>query len=888
MGLAAAALVAIGTQARAAPAAAAHGPAEPEVLRATLSNGLRLVVVSDPLAPVVTTEINYLVGSNEAPEGFPGTAHALEHMMFRGSPGLSADQLAYVSAAMGGEFNADTQQTVTQYFFTVPAEDLDVALRVEATRMRGLLPDDSLWENERGAIEQEVSRDLSNPQYQVYTQLLAAIFRGTPYAHDALGTRASFGKTSGADLRRFHDAWYAPNNAILVVAGDVHPARVLAEAKQLFGDIPARPLPARPEIELEPVEPATLRLVTDLPYGLAVVAYRLPGSASADWAAARVLSDVLSSPRGSLYALVPAGKALYAGFQVQGLPDASLGFALAAFPAAADGQTVLREVREVLAADRTSGLPPELVEAAKRRALAEHEFERNSVSGLAQEWSRALAVDGRESPDELARAIERVTPAQVDRLLRQALDPDHAVVAVLTPAPSGKPVASKGFGGAESFRPASPKPVALPSWAAGALKRLAVPTPAVHPVVSRLPSGLRLIVERETISRTVTVLGLVQSEPDVEAPPGQEGVEEVLNGLFEYGTEELDRLAFQKALDDIGATLSAGAEFSLEVLPGDLERGLELLADDLVRPALPEKAFEVVRAQTADAVAGALESPDWLTQHALQEALFPPGDPSLRHATPESVKALTLEQVRAYHARVFRPDVTTLVVIGDVAPARARALVAKAFGTWCAGGPKPPTRLPPVPLNHASASVVPDASRVQSSVTLSETLGLTRAHPDYYALALGNQVLGGGFYATRLYRDLREERGLVYTVQTALDVSVTRGTYSVAFGADPENVARARQVVVRDLEAMRRAPVTPGELRAAQAALLRAVQLEESSVSRIGLGMLHRVQEEKPLDEPIRAARRWLALDARAVQAAFRRWIRPEDLVEVVEGPAPR
>jgi len=237
---------------------------------------------------------------------------------------------------------------------------------------------------------------------------------------------------------------------------------------------------------------------------------------------------------------------------------------------------------------------------------------------------------------------------------------------------------------------------------------------------------------------------------------------------------------------------------------------------------------------------------------------------------------------------VFRPDVTTLVVIGDVPPARARALVAKTFGTWCARGPKPPTRLPPVPLNHASASVVPDASRVQSSVTLSETLGLTRAHPDYYALALGNQVLGGGFYATRLYRDLREERGLVYTVQTALDVSVTRGTYSVAFGADPENVARARQVVVRDLEAMRRAPVAPGELRAAQAALLRAVQLEESSVSRIGLGMLHRVQEEKPLDEPIRAARRWLALDARAVQAAFRRWIRPEDLVEVVEGPAPR
>ncbi len=252
------------------------------------------------------------------------------------------------------------------------------------------------------------------------------------------------------------------------------------------------------------------------------------------------------------------------------------------------------------------------------------------------------------------------------------------------------------------------------------------------------------------------------------------------------------------------------------------------------------------------------------------------------------MKALTLEQVRAYHARVFRPDLTTVVVIGDVTPARARTLVEKAFGGWCATGPRPPTRLPPVPANRPSSAVVPDASRVQSSVTLAETVGLTRSHRDWYALALGNQVLGGGFYATRLYRDLREEAGLVYTVESSLEVSVTRGTYTVEFGADPENVARARQLVVRDLEALRRAPITPGELRAAKAALLRTVQLEESSISRIAEGMLHRVREERPLDEPTRAAKRWLALGARDVQAAFRRWIRPGDLVQVVEGPAPR
>ena len=130
-----------------------------DILRATLKNGLRVVIVRNPLAPVVTTVVNYEVGSDDAPEGFPGMAHALEHMMFRGNPDLTADQLAHISAAMGGNFDANTQQTLTQYNFTVPADDLELALHVESLRMRGILGTDELWGKERGAIEQEVAQD---------------------------------------------------------------------------------------------------------------------------------------------------------------------------------------------------------------------------------------------------------------------------------------------------------------------------------------------------------------------------------------------------------------------------------------------------------------------------------------------------------------------------------------------------------------------------------------------------------------------------------------------------------------------------------------------------------------------------------------------------------
>src|SRR5262245_39819098 len=206
-------------------------PAGGDVTRSTLDNGLRVVIVRDPLAPVVTVMQNYLAGANETPPGFPGMAHAMEHMAFRGCAGVMADQIAAIYAQLGGLNNADTQQPVTQYFATVPSADLEVALRVDAACMRDIVNSDAEWKQEKGAIEQEVARDLSEPTYKFITRLNQGMFAGTPYAHDALGTRESFEKTTGATLKAFYRRWYAPDKAIRVIAGDVDPALTLAKVK---------------------------------------------------------------------------------------------------------------------------------------------------------------------------------------------------------------------------------------------------------------------------------------------------------------------------------------------------------------------------------------------------------------------------------------------------------------------------------------------------------------------------------------------------------------------------------------------------------------------------------------------------------------------------------
>lgn len=867
----------------------AQAQTESPVTRATLSNGMRVVIIRNALAPVVTVEANFLVGGDETPTGFPGMAHAQEHMAFRGCQGMTADQTAAIYAELGGRNNADTQQNITQYFATVPAADLDVALRAQAACLHGIDDSQQEWAQERGAIEQEVARDLSNPTYKFIDRLNQDMFAGTPYAHDPLGTKASFDATTGAMLKAFHDKWYSPSDSILVIVGDVEPAATMAKVRQWFGDVPRHPLPARPAVDLKPVKSETFTLDSNLPYLLGFIAYRFPGTDSPDYAASEILADVLASQRGDLYGMVPAGKALAAEFGIaETYPKASVAYGLVALPAGVDSASAIGEMRSILTNYAQKGVPADLVDAAIRSEVAQAEFERTSIPGLANVWSNALAAEGRTSPDQDIDAIKKVTLADVNRVAKEFVSDQNSITATLVPVPSGGPVSGKGYGGAEEVTSAPTKPVVLPVWAATALSQLKVPANFIQVSDTTLPNGLRLIVKTDRTSPTVSLVGDVKHEDDLETPAGQEGLSSILDGLFSYGTQSLDRIAFQKALDDIAANENAGFHFSLDVLKDHFDRGVQLLAENELHPALPAEAFSVVQHQTAQFVAGQLKSPGYQTSRALALALLPAGDPALRQETPATVGAVTLDGIKQFMAASFRPDLTTIVVIGDVTPQEARATIEKWFGDWKASGPQPNTTLPPVPLNKPSAANVADRQAVQDSVLLAEQVDINRFDPDYYPLQLGNHVLGGGFYATRLYHDLRQVAGYVYTVDVNLQASKTRGTYTVNYGCNPENVSKARALIQRDLEAMRTQDVSAAELQQAKALLLRQIPLGESSEGSVAGGLLSRAVIGLPLDEPIQAAKRYADLSADEVKAAFEKHVRPEDFVQVVRGPAPQ
>ncbi|MGH8184303.1 MAG: M16 family metallopeptidase, partial [Rhodanobacteraceae bacterium] len=202
-------------------------------------------------------------------------------------------------------------------------------------------------------------------------------------------------------------------------------------------------------------------------------------------------------------------------------------------------------------------------------------------------------------------------------------------------------------------------------------------------------------------------------------------------------------------------------------------------------------------------------------------------------------------------------------------------------------GPKPDTHYPTVPANKASKFHTPDSSAVQDSVTLAETIPLNENSPDRFALDLGSQILGGGFDA-HLMQDLRVKAGLVYGVYSSVSLQKHRGLFSINFGCDPDKVAKARTLAVRDVKQMQDTPVTAAELHAAKGKMLRALALGQSSFGSIAGNFLSLSMQGKPLDADAIAAKKYMAMTAAQIQAVFKQDLRPDGFVTAVKGPAPK
>ena len=880
--------VGVAAQASAAPPA---GSSTSEVLKATLKNGLQVVIVRNTLAPVISTDLVYLVGSRDDPADVPGMAHAQEHMMFRGTKNLTTAELGTIATALGGDFNAQTSEMTTQYQFTVPATDLDAVLRIESDRMRDVLDLQSQWQNERGAIEQEVARDEASPGSDFFSDASAIAFKGTPYEHPGVGTKASFDAVTGPRIKAFWQRWYAPNNAVLVIAGNVDQQKTLAMIRARFESIAPKSIPAHEAAHFQPLRRTVIKRNTTLAYPLAAVGFRMPGLDNPDFLASFVLQGVLGANRGTLHELGDDGLALEGEWQsMPYVKEAQLGFAVAALAPGSDPDAMVRKLEGIMNDYRTHGVPRELFESTKRRLIADQELSRNSIGSLASDWADTIALDREPSIAYEQELIGRVTLADVDRVAKQYLDINHAVIGALTPsagASQSEPPAPAG-GNRENPLGKQQTITHLPDWGNALVHEVNLPAPSLSPQSSKLPNGITLIVQPETISDSVFIYGNVKTAPSLQEPLGKEGISRVLEGIYPYGTTTQDRQSFQRAQDAIDTTIGGGSSFGAQTTSRNFDRAMTLIGQNELAPRLDQATLDVVRRRGIDNLQTELNSTHSVALQRAAEKLLPFNDPELRQPTIAGMQGLSLDDVKNYYTKTMRPDLTTIVVVGNVTVAQARAAVDRTFGSWKAMGPTPSVDLPPVPLNPPGDVKVPLPNIRQDYITLEQLVPLPRSAPQYYPLLLGNTVLGGGSLGpeqSRLFRDIRQDAGLVYSIDSQYVSGGARSRFSIEFACAPQNAARIEAMISDELAQMRKEPIGDFELSLMKASTVRRVLLGGASASSIGSAFLDYATSGLPLDEAQIDAQHLLGTDAKSIQDAFATYIKPENFVRTVEGP---
>ena len=861
------------------------GPGDAGIFTSKLANGLRIVVVEDRAAPVVQTAVWYRFGSLDEIPGKTGLAHALEHMMFRGSEHISAGGLDDIVARLGATMNAETSYDATHFYFVMPADKLDVGLAIEADRMAHLQLAQSEWSIERGAVLNEIEGDESSPFYTLLSRVRAAAYPNEPNGRTPLGSKDDVARASAADIGSYYHAWYAPNNATLLVAGDVDHASVFAAAQRHFGAIPAKSLPVRRNVSPSPGKGATVESNIPFPFEILDLAYAVPGDSEPGEPAVSTLATLIPNQRSPFYqALVQSNVALAieadADTQLKG---GLLNIFIVLNPghSAAEAQSIFQST---LDAALQTGFSPDLVTAAKRLTIADRLYSADSITGIGDLAGYTYAIVGETIHDEDSRLSALTAQDLTDAAKRYMSAP--TVVGHLRSSSSQPQNASQKSDAAatDDFSKRVPNgPIVEPAAVRNAVRTPSTEHSKLDPVAFTLPNGIRVIVQEKHDRPTFNLRGTIDASKAFE-PESQTGTIRLASAVADYGSQNYTFSARRKAIDELGAFVSNGQDFEARGLARDFSTIVGIVADGEEHPTFAEPWFSIEREQLANSLQSEDTISGTLIDRAFSRLLASPGDPSLRNASAASVTSIGRDDLLAFAKTYWRPDLTTIAVVGDVSVADVRRELTSAFSGWTASGAKPDPREEPYPPAHAGHAYIGTGSS-QVYIRLGQP-AVARNNPDYDTFLVLNQVLGAsGSFESRLWQELRQKRGLVYSIGSSVSSSDERGNFHIEFNASPARVVEAVRFVRSELERLRNSPVTATELEEAKLRLVSNALLDEESSEGQVQQILDIATNGLPTDYYRSQSERFAKITTGDVQRVARRYLEPNELVQIYAGP---
>jgi zinc protease len=827
----------------------------------------------------------YRFGSLYETPGKTGLSHALEHMMFRGTPQISAGGMDDIVARLGAQMNGQTDYDYTNYLFDMPADRVGIALQIEADRMQHASLRASEWAIEQRAVLNEIDGDESSPFFNLLSRVRAAAYPGDAAGRTPSGIRADVAHATVEDLRKYYEEWYAPNNAALVVAGDVDHNAIFALAKRDFGRIPKRTLP---DFKLHHPQASTGKVVDaefPFPFEVLDLAYAVPGDTEPGEPAISTLATLIPNERGPFYqSLVETNIAL----AVEANADTQLRGGLMHVyiilnpgHTGAEAQQIFQATMDAALKD---GFNADLVAAAKRQTLAERAYDADSIGGYADLVGYTYGIVGERDRDE----DQRLFSLTGDDLLRAARTylAHPNVVGHLTPNdhPAQRSSNKSDAQASDNFSSRVPNgPIVEPANIRAQLQKPTTARSKLAPVAFTLSNGLRVIVQQKTDRPTVYIGGSIATSPAF-VPSGKEGLVRLASSLASFGSEHYDFTQLRKATDDIGAAIELGQRFQARGFAQDFEQLLSLLADGEEHPAFPDRWLTLQRSQIANSLATEQTISGEMVDRAYLQRLLPADDPALRYPSQETVSSITRQDLLAFTSRYWRPDLTTIAIVGNVTPEHARAAMEAAFGSWQNNGPTPPVEEPSLPPPHTGHAYIATAAN-QVYIQLGQR-AVARSSRDFDAFNLLTEILGGsGYFESHLWQELRQKRGLVYGVSSQVKSDRDRGDLEIQLNASPQNVAPAISIVRQELERLRTEPVSEAELSEAKVRLVSEALLSEGSASGQRDELLTIGQDRLPLDYFGTLAQRYAGITPADVQRVAKEYLQPDRLIEVFAGP---
>ena len=870
------------------------------IIETRLDNGLTVLTREIHHSPVATFWVWYRVGSRNEGPGITGISHWVEHMLFKGTPKLGKGDIFRQISKNGGTLNGFTWLDFTAYFETLPSDRLDLAIGIESDRMVNSTFDPEEFESERTVIISEREGSENHPTFHLDEEVNAAAFKVHPYGNGVIGWKCDLQAMTRDELYNHYKTFYAPNNAIVVAAGDFDTERLLERIEESFGSIPAGP-PIRPVRSVEPAPFGERRVEVRRPGAnpYIEIAYHAPSASNPDLYPMIVLDAILSGAKpmglfGGRGTAMGRSARLYRRLVDAELASgASSGFALTLDPylfsisavlrPGVDLQKVETAVDEEIDQLLQDGVAESEVAIAKKQVRAQLAYASEGVTNQGYWLGSLETVDSYKTFDSLLDRVEEVQAEDVHRVAQSFLTKDKRTVGWFIPT-------AEGSGGAAAT-PAAVRPSRFrPRFFSDGVKSQTAALPNVKRRV--LDNGMTVLSSENRVN-PVAILRISMPAGTIYEPADKMGLAYFHGRMLQRGTSQHSFQDLNKLTDSIGASLGASAgerslAISIKCLREDLDLLGDLAADLIRRPTFPESEIEKVRGEVLTALRELQNNTRSVAGREFYRTIYGDEHPysRWRMGTEQTVNSFTQSDLMEFHQSLVGPPGATVIATGDVGLDRLSSLLDSMFAGWESSRPAPDKW--DVPQACRPAEPIRRHLTVEGKTQTDIIVGLpviSRRDPDFYALNMADLVLGGLGLMGRLGANVRDEQGLAYYVYSSLGVSHGPGAWTVRAGVNPANVDRAIDSIRHEIDVLTTEKVAPDELADGKSYLTGVLPLSTETNDGVA-AILNRVESyDLGLDYLDRFPDIVNALTDDEVLEAAQRHLLPDNMIIVTAGP---